>query len=495
MTLSSVVRKMASSSNEKVDIDQQDLPSEQGPVLADAERQRKEKALVRKLDCFIAPVMMLLMLISYLDRGNIGFAATQGMTHDLGLKGSNLNSAVSVFYVFYILAEFPTSIFVKRLQFNRVIPLITFCWGIVCLCTGFVESFGPLIVTRILLGFFEGCQFPAMTLLLCNWYKREELAVRVAYLFIASALSGAFGGLLAWAMLSMNGVRGLAGWRWLYIIEGIITVVWAFLCIFLVPKDYETAYFLNEEEKDLMRIRAKEMNAYSGGSGHYGRKDIREAAKDIKSWLHAVTQIAVVTILYGFGTFLPIIIKDGFHYSTVQAQYLVIPVNLWGAIVYAVGAYLSDRYTVRFLPLTICGPFGIAGYAILLCDVSPGVRYFATYLIATACFICTGGNIAWLSGNCAPDGKRAASLGILLTLTNIGGVVSGQIYYSNAAPAYTLGHAWSLGCLGFAWCMWWIIRYVYVRRQGRKEMILDDGYRSEANAYYTDREPDFKYQI
>ncbi|KAK6849025.1 high-affinity nicotinic acid transporter-like protein [Apiospora arundinis] len=232
-----------------------------------------------------------------------------------------------------------------------------------------------------------------------------------------------------------------------------------------------------------------------GGSGHYGRKDIREAAKDIKSWLHAVTQIAVVTILYGFGTFLPIIIKDGFHYSTVQAQYLVIPVNLWGAIVYAVGAYLSDRYTVRFLPLTICGPFGIAGYAILLCDVSPGVRYFATYLIATACFICTGGNIAWLSGNCAPDGKRAASLGILLTLTNIGGVVSGQIYYSNAAPAYTLGHAWSLGCLGFAWCMWWIIRYVYVRRQGRKEMILDDGYRSEANAYYTDREPDFKYQI
>lgn len=92
-------------------------------------------------------------------------------------------ATVSVFYVFYILAEFPTSIFVKRLQFNRVIPLITFCWGIVCLCTGFIHSFGPLIVTRILLGFFEGCQFPAMTLLLCNWYKREELAVRVAYLF------------------------------------------------------------------------------------------------------------------------------------------------------------------------------------------------------------------------------------------------------------------------------------------------------------------------
>lgn len=92
-------------------------------------------------------------------------------------------TAVSVFYIFYILAEFPTSILVKRLQFNRVIPTITFCWGIVCLCTGFVQSFGSLVVCRILLGFFEGCLFPAMTLFLCNWYKREELAVRISFLF------------------------------------------------------------------------------------------------------------------------------------------------------------------------------------------------------------------------------------------------------------------------------------------------------------------------
>lgn len=74
-----------------------------------------------------------------------------------------------------------------------------------------------------------------------------------------------------------------------------------------------------------MRQRAEIMEAYSGGSGHYSKKDIKEAAKDVKSWVHGIIQIAVVTILYGFGTFLPIIIKNGFHYSTVQAQYLVIP--------------------------------------------------------------------------------------------------------------------------------------------------------------------------
>jgi MFS family permease len=170
-------------------------------------------------------------------------------------------------------------------------------------------------------------------------------------------------------------------------------------------------------------------------------------------------------------------------------------VNIWGAIVYAVGAYLSDRYQTRFLPLILMAPVGIAGYAILLSPVSPYVQYFATYLIATACFLCTGSNITWLSVNCAPDGKRAASLGILLTLTNIGGVVSGQIYQSNAAPKYTLGHAWSLGCLAFAWCGWWIIRAIYKRREKRKDVKLAQGYNMPPGRQYTDREPDFRYQI
>ncbi|KAI8947817.1 retrograde regulation protein 2 [Xylaria longipes] len=481
-------------SNCKLEIESREFVQDEYGSQEIEERHRKEKALVRRLDYFVAPVMMLLMLISYLDRGNIGFAATQGMAQEIHLKGTQFNTAVSVFYIFYILAEFPTSILVKRLRFDRVIPAITLCWGLVCLFTGFIRSFGPLIVTRVLLGFFEGCLFPSITLFLCNWYKREELGVRVAFLFIASALSGAFGGLLAWAVLHLDGVSNMSGWRWLYIIEGLVTVIWAGLCFILIPQSYETAYFLNDEQKSLMRRRAEEMNAYSGGSGHYTMRDIKEAAKDVKSWAHGVIQIAVVTILYGFGTFLPIIIKDGFHFSTVQAQYLVIPVNIWGAIVYGIGAVLSDRYSARFLPLVICAPFGILGYAILLCDVPSGVRYFATYLIAIPCFLCTGGSIAWISVNCAPDGKRAASLGIVLGLSNIGGVISGQIYQSSAGPTFTLGHAWSLGSLSIAWLGWWIVRMIYKRRQTCKDKVLAE--RTAApEEYFTDRAPGFKYQI
>ncbi|KAI1347842.1 retrograde regulation protein 2 [Xylaria sp. FL0043] len=469
--------------NEKPDVEPREfIRNECGSQGETDERRTIEKALLRRLDLFIVPVLMVLQIVSYLDRGNIGFAATQGMT------------VISVFYIFYILAGFPAALVVKRLHFNRAIPTIAAGWGLICLFTGFVQSFGSLVTTRILLGIFEGCLFPCITLCLCSWYKREELGVRVGLLIVASALAGAFGGLLAWAVLHLDGAANIPGWRWLYIVEGLVTVVWAGLCVVLIPRNYDTAYFLNAEHKALMAKRAKEMEAYSGGSGHYTTADVREAAKDVKTWVHSVAQIATVTILYGFGTFLPIIIKEGFQFSTEQAQYLVIPVNLWGSLVCVIGAVLSDKYSARFLPLAICAPFGIIGYAILLCDVSSGVQYFATFLIATACFFCTGGNIAWLSVNCAPDGKRAGSLGIQLSLSNIGGVIAGQIYQSNAAPAFTLGHAWSLGSLSVAWLAYWVMWMIYKRRQSCKDNLNAAG-DVTAEEMYTDRAPDFKYHI
>lgn len=167
--------------------------------------------------------------------------------------------------------------------------------------------------------------------------------------------------------------------------------------------------------------------------------------------------------------------------------------------------------------MLVCAPIGMAGYAILVAwDVPAGVQYFSTYLIATACFLCTGGNIAWLSGNRAPDGKRAASLGIQLTLTNIGGVVvciilahgkygftdrfqAGQIYQTNSAPEFKLGHGWSLGCLAFAWCGWWVLIFLYRRREAWKDKMLAEGWSAERargeGEVFTDRSPGFRYQF
>jgi MFS family permease len=120
-----------------------------------------------------------------------------------------------------------------------------FCWSVVIIGTGFMHTAGQLYASRLLLGFFDSGMFPCLAVYLSTFYKPEEQGFRIAYLLVSAALSGAFGGLFAYALLKMDGVGGLAGWRWLFIVEGCATVVVSVLLYFLLPDDFETAYFLN----------------------------------------------------------------------------------------------------------------------------------------------------------------------------------------------------------------------------------------------------------
>lgn len=179
-----------------------------------------------------------------------------------------------------------------------------------------------------------------------------------------------------------------------------MTVVVAIGCYFIIPLDYTSAFFLNAEDKAIMRRRAEEAEAYSGGTGHYTRNEFMMAVKDVKTWLHAVVQVMCLTVLYGFSVFLPIILRFGFNMSVQQSQYLSIPVFFWGSLIYGIAGYLSDRFSRRFLVCTLCAPVGIVGYAILLGvndSVSVGVKYFSCYLIATCAWMIGGGNLAWVS--------------------------------------------------------------------------------------------------
>ncbi|KAI8957074.1 MFS general substrate transporter [Daldinia sp. FL1419] len=478
----------------KPELDSQAQQVESATLAEDAEFKKREARVVAKLDLYICPILIALQLISFLDRGNIGFAATQGMITDLNLVGTQLNTAVSLFYPLYILSEFPAALIVKRVGFNRVIPAAAACWGLCCLGNGFAKNFGDLVACRLLMGMFEGFLMPSLTLMLANWYKRDEIGLRISYLFIASAISSAFSGLIAYGILFMNGAAGYPGWRWLYIIEGSVTVVVAAGCYFIIPSSYTTAYFLNEDDRAVMRKRAELTEAYNGGQGHYTRAEFTMAIKDMKTWIHALIQVMCLTILYGFSVFLPIILRFGFNFSVEQSQYLSIPIFAWGSIVYGVCGYLSDRFSRRFLACVICAPLGAVGYSMLLGGnhLSVGVKYFACFLIATCAWTMGGANVAWLSTNTAPDGKRAASVGFALALGNLGGIISGQIYPQTMAPAYTLGHAWSLGAICISFCSWWVLRHIYYRREALKGQIRE-GTASEPTDF-SDRVPEYKYQ-
>ena len=219
---------MSNMSLEKQDIKNVDMiteiPTHSMPSGIDDE---VEKNLVRKIDKFIIPVVMVTYLLCFLDRVNIGNARLYGLEDDLHLRGNQYQTAVSALFATYVVVEIPSNLLLKRFTPSRWIAFLTLGWGVVSTLTGIVQSFGGLVACRLLMGLLEGGLFPGLTVYLTLFYTKREIALRIGYLFVSSALAGACGGLLSYGIGFMDGIAGQSGWRWVFILEG---KIWPYCC-------------------------------------------------------------------------------------------------------------------------------------------------------------------------------------------------------------------------------------------------------------------------
>ncbi|KAK5061222.1 hypothetical protein LTR84_007764 [Exophiala bonariae] len=427
-----------------------------------------EAKLVRKLDRFIVPPVMLLYLVSFLDRVNIGNARLYGLEKDLNLHGSQFQTAVSILFVTYVLLEVPCNLLIKKLRPSRFISAITVGWGIVATLTGLVQGYAGLIVCRLLLGALEAGLFPGMTIYLTMFYTKRELALRVGYLFVSAAIAGSLGGLLAYGIGFMDGVAGESGWRWILIIEGIIVFWW-------LADSPETAYYLTPAEKDLMLVRKRRQIGHTTSGDLLHKEDVIKAFKDWKIWLFAAGQFGVDTLLYGYSTFLPTIIKGLGTWSTPQVQALTVPCYALGAITYLTVAYFSDRYQQRFLAILPFAIISIIGYGILLADVAPGVHFFGCFLVATGLYVSVGIPLAWLPSGLPRYGKRTTATGMQLTIGNCAGIMAPFLYKTNEGPRYTRGHAVSLAMVAMATIFYSILWAYFIAENKRRNAGKRDG--------------------
>jgi MFS family permease len=308
---------------------------------------------------------------------------------------------------------------------GRMIPALMFCWSLVIIGSGFMHNAGELYATRLLLGVFEAGMYPCLSLYLTTYYKPTEQALRVSYMFVSAALSGAFGGLFAYALLKMDGVAGYAGWRWLYIIEGCASVVVSILVYIFLPDSFETARFLTEDEKQLMRTRAALMTRYNGKSVMEW-SEIKKAVLDLKTWISCWSQFMGDICSFGFSTFLPLIIKS-FGFDTVTTQLLLIPVYSWAAGIYIGISWFSDKYRRRAPFMIPAALVTAVGYAINLGSNSRGPLYFATFLIGPGIYIIAGINSTWVLNCHAGYYKRATAIGMNQSLGNCAGLVVSKI--------------------------------------------------------------------
>lgn len=240
-----------------------------------------EKKLVRKCDLHVVPILNLIFCAAFLDRINIGNAKIQGMIADLHMTGAHdYNIALFIFFIPYVLFEMPSNLILKRVRPSVWLSGIMVLWGIATMGQGLVRTKGGLIAMRFLLGLFEAGLYPGCLYLISMYYKRFELQWRFSLFFCSSILSGAFGGLLAYAIANMAGVANYGGWRWIFIIEGLATVVIAIISYFFIADWPETAKFLNEEERALLvaRLMADQ------GEARMDRLDRRAAKRAFSDW-------------------------------------------------------------------------------------------------------------------------------------------------------------------------------------------------------------------
>jgi len=414
-----------------------------------------EKKQLRRLDWGLIPWMSLLYLLAFLTRTNIGNAKIAGLSDALHLdaSGTQYNTALAVFFISYALFEPASNVLLKMVKPSHYLPGIMFVCGVITIGTGFVKDAGSLYAVRFLLGVSQAGVFPGVNYILSCWYKRSELGIRTAIFFSAAAISGSFGGLLSFGLQQMDGVGGEAGWSWIFIIEGIIVVLVSFLSYWMVfnfPDDY--AKKTNSKRSKLLRESLVEEQSKKSSSteeltGEPFIQVLKASVLDWKTWTGVAIYGGAAGPLFAFALFLPSIIADMGDYSATVTQLMTIPPYVVGCLFTLAIGVLADRTQQRGLINICCSLVAALGFFLLLFGRNTAMKYIGTFFAAIGIYSCIPNAVTWCSNNIIDDRKRGLSLGMVIGIGNLNGVVNCFIYRNKDKPNFRLGHSIVLGFL------------------------------------------------
>jgi len=303
-------------------------------------------------------------------------------------------------------------------------------------------------------------------------------------------MASAFSGLLAFAIENMKGVAGLNGWRWIFIIEGIATVLVGVTLPWTLPDSPATASFLDAEEKRFIKHRLEEDSGTS--RGHVGTNEgfkmtyIVSALKEWRLYLAVIIYWGNSIALYGFTYSAPTII-NGLGYTTAKAQLLTIPVYVLGVISTIFFSVLADKHQKRWPYIVIPFSIGLIGFIGLLATPVkkyPGLTYAFLFFIPAGVYpplICC---LSWVGNNLAPSWKRAVGMAILISIGNMGGAVGSNIFLAAEKPRYWLGYGMGAGMVSAAIICTFILKASY-EKINRERDAMDS---NEIRARYTDEQ-------
>lgn len=409
-----------------------------------------ERHLRLKIDLYIIPTVALLYLFCFIDRANIGNAKIAGLEKDLNLKGYDYNVIISCFYISYIVFEIPSNLLCKFIGPGWFLPTVTLLFGVASLGTAFVHTTSQAAAVRFILGIFEAGMLPGIAYYLSRWYRRAELVFRLSLYLVMAPLAGAFGGLLASAILTLDHFGGLHRWRMIFAIEGIITIGLALISYFTLTDRPETARWLTQKEKELAVARVKSERV--GATAVLDKMDKTKLSRGIFAPVTLSTAFVFLldnVTVQGLAFFAPTIIRTIYADKTiVQQQLFTVPPYIVGAFCTVLFPLISWRTDRRQILIVLSAPMIMLGYCMFLGSKEASVRYGATFLIASSSFALGPLTNAQVSANVVSDTARSAAIGMNVMMGNIGGLISTWSFLPWDAPNYHIGNGLNLATSG-----------------------------------------------
>jgi MFS transporter, ACS family, tartrate transporter len=320
------------------------------------------RALYAKISWRLIPYMFLLYIVAYLDRINVGFAAID-MQRDLGFSNTVYGAGAGIFFLGYGLCDLPSSLILRRVGTRIWIARIMISWGLVSACMVWVRSPVSFYLLRFLLGVTEAGFVPGMLLYLTFWFPSHERARAVAKFMTATSLAGVVGAPLSSALLKLNGVAGLSGWQWLFLFEGVPTILVGFSVLFVLKDGPDQADWLKPEERVWLKGELEADQERYGATHHH---NLFDAFRLPAVWLLAAVYIVIQIGVYIVNLWMPLILSGLSHGqsrdASLIARYATVP-YLLAAIFTVVLGWSSDRWNERRGHLAGCMTLAAVGFA------------------------------------------------------------------------------------------------------------------------------------
>jgi len=392
---------------------------------------------LRKVTLRLIPFLFVLYIVAWLDRVNVGFAALQ-MNSNLGFSSAAFGFGSGVFFLGYCLCEVPSNLILHRVGARRWIARIMMSWGAVSVAMMFIRSTSAFYTLRFLLGAAEAGFFPGVVYYLSHWYPEAQRARAISAFMTAVPVSGVIGGPLSGTLLSLNGVCGLAGWQWLFLVEGVPAILLGLIVLAYLTDRPETAHWLSSAERDWLVSRLAAEHD-SRGAAH----SIVSALTNPTVWTLGIIFLLAAVGFYGYSFWAPLIVKSLTGASDLGVGIVIGLISAVTIILMLLNGMHSDRTDERpwhvFLPLLVMGA-GFFGCALLRQPI-----LVLVFLAMVPIGHCAAYGPFWsLPSRFLTGAPAAAGIALVVTIANVGGLIGPTIIgamkdrFGTHGPAFTL---------------------------------------------------------